>query len=198
MEEDVEEVLLESYNIFIVGCARNFRSIVTRLQEEAGNSDNKSHGDDDGVWGERALWLLGGASVEASVGDSKGLSVEASVGRSLGRERRWDVGRFILVAAGRSLGQNLGRRQCGSIGRGLGWSEPQIITASVRRSFFLSETAWVARRRDVGQRALIENGVGTSVGLWSATVWVERRWYVGWYGKPWSCTALGRWLVFVW
>ena len=79
LKADVEEVLLESDDMVVVWSAQAFCSIVARLCEEAGDLDNGSHGDDAGIEGEGARWLLGGASVRSSVG----LSVRASVGLSL-------------------------------------------------------------------------------------------------------------------
>ena len=67
-----------------------------RLSRASGDFDDGSHGDDAGVGGEGSLWLLGGASVGASVGDSEGLLFRDSVGCGLGRERRQDFGRSLV------------------------------------------------------------------------------------------------------
>ena len=112
LESEVEEVLLESDNMVVVGSARDFRSIVARFHEEMGDFDDGIHGGDAAVSGERAWWLLGIASVVARVG----LLVGASVGWSLSREWRQDVVRAI----GQSQSESIGRIQSGSIGWGLG------------------------------------------------------------------------------
>ena len=65
LKADVEEVLLESYNMVVVGIAQDFCSIVTPLRKEAGDFENGIHGDDAGVGGGGAWWLLGGALVGA-------------------------------------------------------------------------------------------------------------------------------------
>ena len=80
--------------------------VVARLHEEAGDFEDRSHGDDIGVGGEVSRWLLGGALVGASMG----LLVGALVGQRLGREQHRDVG------------QAIGRRQRGSIGQRQRWS----------------------------------------------------------------------------
>ena len=80
MEADVAEVLLERDEMVVVVSAREFLLIVARLREEAGDFDNRSHGDDASVVGEKDRWLLGGASV----GDGEGLSFGGSFGRILG------------------------------------------------------------------------------------------------------------------
>ena len=90
----------------VVGSAQGFISIVARLRKEAGDFDGGSNGDDAGVGGEVARWLLGGALVGASMG----LLVGALVGQRLGREQHRDVG------------QAIGRRQRGSIGQRQRWS----------------------------------------------------------------------------
>ena len=77
----------------VVWCGRDFRSIFARLRKEAGDFDDRSHGDDTGVGGEGAWWMLGGALVGASVGDRESLSVVASVGWRLGSKRRLELGR---------------------------------------------------------------------------------------------------------
>ena len=62
-----EEVLLELDNMVVVGSAQDFCSVVAHLREEAGDFDNGIHCDDAGVWGERARWLMVGASIGASM-----------------------------------------------------------------------------------------------------------------------------------
>ena len=52
LEADVEEVLFERDNTVVVWCACYFREIVARLREEAGDFDDRSHGDGAGVGGE--------------------------------------------------------------------------------------------------------------------------------------------------
>ena len=84
LEADIEEVLFKRDNMFIVGCAHDFCLIFARLSKDAGDFDGGSHGDDAGVRGEGARWLLRGSSVGASVGDRAGLLVGASVSRILG------------------------------------------------------------------------------------------------------------------
>ena len=98
LESEVEEVLLESDNMVVVGSARDFRSIVARFHEEMGDFDDGIHGDDASVGGEGARWLMG----RASVGDNEGLSVGALIGWNIGRERRRDVG---MALVGYSVGQ---------------------------------------------------------------------------------------------
>ena len=93
MGADVEEVLFKRDGMVVFWCARDFRSIIALLRKEAGDFDDGSHGDDTGVGGEGAWWLLGGALVGALVGDRASLSVVASVGRRLGSERRLELGR---------------------------------------------------------------------------------------------------------
>ena len=51
LKEDVEEVLLETDDMVVIGSVRDFFSIVARLREEAGDFDNGIHGDDSRVGG---------------------------------------------------------------------------------------------------------------------------------------------------
>ena len=60
-EADVEEVLFERKYMVVVWCACDFRAIVARLHEEAGDFDYGSHSNDASVGGEGYRWLLGGA-----------------------------------------------------------------------------------------------------------------------------------------
>ena len=158
LEADFEEVLFERDDMVVVCCACDFRAIVARLCEEAGDFDDRSHGDDAGVKGEGARWLLGGASVGDAVGDRAVLSVVDSVFQRLGSEWRRDLGR-----PHRSGNQSVGASDANGVGKsvgfGLGRSETRKRTASAPRS--------------VG--VLDVNGVGTLVGFFSLeTLLVER------------------------
>ena len=79
--------------MFAIWCANDFRSIVARFRKEVGDFDDGSHGNDTGVGGEGARWLLGGALVGDFVRDLAGLSVVALVGRRLGNKGRLELGR---------------------------------------------------------------------------------------------------------
>ena len=72
----------------VIGCPCNFRAIVARLREEAGDINDGSHDDGAGVRGDRARWMLGGALVGVSVVDREVLSV---VVRRPGSERCHDL-----------------------------------------------------------------------------------------------------------
>ena len=74
------------------------------------------------------------------------------------------------MSAERCLGRSLGRRQCVSIGRVLGQSEPRTRTASERQSFFPRDSVGrteSGRRSGFGWRQCGSNCVGPSVGLGS-------------------------------
>ena len=176
LKADVEEILLEIGDMVVIGGAQDFCSILTRLCKRAGDFDDRIHGDDAGIGGEGARWLLGGSSV----GFCMVLSVGASVVWSLGQGRRWAVDRAIghrrrqrgSNGAGTSVGLLVG-----SIRRGLGrrlWSR----TALGRQSGYRLETAWVERRQDVGR------AIGRVYWLepWSETEWV-------YWSEPRSRTA---------
>ena len=120
LKAEIEEVILEIDDTVVVGSARDFCLIFARLRKEAGDFDDRSHGDDAGVRGDGERWLLGRASVGASVG----LLVGASVGRRLGRERRRDVGRYI----GQRQRGSIGRRQSGSIRRNIGQEQCRNVS----------------------------------------------------------------------
>ena len=75
----------------VVGYPCDFCAIVARLSEEAGDFDDRSHGNGAIVRGEGVQWLLGGALVRATVGDRAVLLV---VVWRPGSERRWDFGRL--------------------------------------------------------------------------------------------------------
>ena len=92
LESYVEEVFFECNEMVIVWCACDFRAIVARLREEAGDFDDGSHGDDACVGEKGSRWLLGRASFVAAVGDRAGLSVVDSVVWRLGSERRRKLG----------------------------------------------------------------------------------------------------------
>ena len=123
LNADIDEVLLEFDNMVVIWSARYFCLIATRFCKEAGDFNNRSHSDGAGVGGEGTRWLLGGASVGASVG----LLVGSSVGRILGQERRREVGQDIgqsqcgsIIQSQRgSIGRGLSQRQRGCIGRSL-------------------------------------------------------------------------------
>ena len=128
LEGDVEEVLFERNNMVVVWCACNFCAIVARLREEAGDFDDGSHGNGAGVGGEGARWLLGGASVEAAVGDHAVLLVVDSVVRRPGIERRWDLGR-----SHRSRTQSVGALDANGVGTSVGFGLGRLETRLVKR-----------------------------------------------------------------
>ena len=65
--------------------------IVARIREKAGDFDGGSNGNDAGVGGEGARWLLGGASVGSAVRDCAGLLFVYLVVWRLGIELHWDL-----------------------------------------------------------------------------------------------------------
>ena len=114
--------------MFAIWCANDFRSIVARFRKEVGDFDDGSHGNDTGVGGEGARWLLGGASVEAAVGDHAVLLVVDSVVRRPGIERRWDLGR-----SHRSRTQSVGALDANGVGTSVGFGLGRLETRLVKR-----------------------------------------------------------------
>ena len=182
----------------VVGCPCDFCAIVSRLREEADDLNDGRHGDGAGVEVDGAWWLLGGASVEAAVGDHTVLLV---VVWRPGSERCWDLSR-----SHRSGTQSAGTLDANgvrmSVGFGLGQLETWLVGAADMNDVDISATVWVYRHREVVVSALGRQlgygllGVGALVGL--VSLWVNWHRGVGWAGESWLRTASSRRSVFVW